>query len=129
VRLLLDTHAFLWMLQDPERLGASAAAALVDGDNELLLSIGSCWEMAIKHAAGRLTLPSPYLEFMETQLAKNRIGVLPISLGHLGRLGTLAKRDHRDPFDRLLAAQALADGLSVVSRDGAFDGYGVHRVW
>src|SRR5262245_26029988 len=98
------------MLQDPPRLGEAARAALQNGDNELLLGAGSCWELAIKHAAGRLSLPAPYLPFMESQLALNRISLLPVSLAHLGHLGSLPRRDHRDPFDRLLAAQALAEG-------------------
>lgn len=131
MRLLLDTHAFLWLLQDQPRLGGSARAAVVDGANELFLSIASCWEMAIKHTAGKLTLPAPFSVFMESQLMTNRICLLPISIAHLGRLGTFAKhpREHRDPFDRLLVAQALEEMMPVVSGDSALDEYGVQRVW
>ena len=131
MRLLLDTHAFLWMLHDPARLGQSAHAALTDGSNELLLSIGSCWEMSIKNAAGKLTLPAPFVEFIHAELKTNRIGLLPISLAHLGRLGTFPKhlREHRDPFDRLLVAQALEEKIPLASGDAVLDAYGVERIW
>src|SRR5579862_8981486 len=100
------------MLEDPPRLGPRARAAIVDGANDLLLSIGSCWEMAIKHAAGRLPMAAPFGAFVEAELRTNRIGLLPISIAHLDRLAALPKhpREHRDPFDRLLVSQALAEG-------------------
>ena len=131
MRLLLDTHAFLWILQDPTRLGDSARSALIDGANELLLSVGSCWEMSIKHAAGKLALPAPFVQFIEAELKANRIDLLPISIAHLGRMCTLPKhpRDHRDPFDRLLVAQALAESIALVSGDATLDAYGAQRVW
>jgi len=130
VRLLLDTHAFLWMLENPSRLSDSARAAIADGGNDLLLSIGSCWEMAIKHAAGRLSLPSSFAAFMESELRTNRIELLPITIAHLGRLHSMPKpREHRDPFDRLLAAQSLVEGVPVASGDGALEAYGISRIW
>jgi PIN domain nuclease of toxin-antitoxin system len=131
LRLLLDTHAFLWMIQDPARLSDTARAALSRGDNELMLSVASCWEMAIKHAAGRLQFPGPFAQFIESQSAANRIDLLPISMAHLDSLVALPKPggDHRDPFDRLLIAQALAERIPLVSGDGAMDAYGVARPW
>src|SRR5437016_8486371 len=112
------------MIGDPSRLGVRARAALADGENELFLGIGSCWEMAIKHAAARLTLPAPFTPFMERELAANRISLLPISIAHLGRLNALPKhpRGHKDPFDRLLVAQALAEQTALVSNDELLDG-------
>lgn len=131
MRLLLDTHTFLWLVQDEPRLGNAARAAIVDGANELLLSMASCWEMAIKHAAGKLALPSPLAVFIEAALKTDRIGLLAISVTHVGRLGSLPRhpQDHRDPFDRLLVAQALAEGVPLLSRDERLDVYGVKRIW
>lgn len=128
MRLLLDTHAFLWWVNDSPALSRRARTAIASERNECFLSHASCWEMAIKVANGKLTVPGETGRFIQEQLAVNRIRELPITLGHTVAAGALPFH-HRDPFDRLLAAQALEEGLSMVSIDAIFRKYGVKRVW
>ena len=128
MRLLLDTHAFLWWVNDSAELTRKARAAVSARDNDCYLSIASGWEMAIKVATGKLELPSDVEPFIERQLAANRIRQLPIELRHVARAGALPFH-HRDPFDRLLAAQAIDEELSMVSAGPIFRKYGVKRVW
>lgn len=128
MRLLLDTHAFLWWVNDSAQLTRRARAAISAQDHECFLSVASCWEMAIKVGTGKLELPAGVEPFVEQQLAANRIRQLPLELRHVARAGALPFH-HRDPFDRLLAAQALAEELSIVSADPVFRKYGVKRVW
>jgi PIN domain nuclease of toxin-antitoxin system len=120
VRLLLDTHALLWALGDPERLTEDARDAIRDGANEVLVSAASAWEIAIKKAAGRLDAPDDLSEALEA----SAFVPLPITLAHALRAGTLSPH-HRDPFDRMLVAQATIESLTVVTRDPAFEAYGV----
>lgn len=127
MRVLLDTHAFLWWAEDDRRLSTGARdgiAAATDG----WLSIASCWEMAIKVSRGRLTLPKRLEQFVPEQLGLNRFQLLPIDLNDVTRVTTLPFH-HRDPFDRMLVAQALNDELTIVSADPVFRKYGVKRVW
>ena len=126
--LLLDTHTFLWWTQDSSRLSRRARAAIGRPEEDCLVSIASCWEMAIKISLGRLTLPGSLDRFIAEQLAANGMRVLPLSLPHLAQVASLPFH-HRDPFDRLLAAQALVEDLSLVSTDPVFKRYGVTRVW
>lgn len=128
MRLLLDTHSFLWFIAGDPRLSAAARSAIEDESNELLLSIGGLWEMAIKVSLGKLSLGRPFEEIIPEQLDALGIGLLPIGMNHLVRLTDLPYH-HRDPFDRLIAAQALVDGLPVVGADAVFDDYGLHRIW
>jgi PIN domain nuclease of toxin-antitoxin system len=128
MRLLVDTHTFLWWIDDGSRLSARARAAIANRDNVCYLSLASVWEMAIKVSLGRLELPSSVDRFVSEQLAANQFEALPIDLRHAGEVARLPFH-HRDPFDRILAAQALTDGLSVVSADPVFRKYGVKRVW
>lgn len=129
MRLLLDTHTFLWAASDPAQLGDRARALILDPTNERLLSVASAWEMSIKHRTGKLRLePSPH-EFIAEQLARLQATVLPIELRHLVPVASLPLH-HRDPFDRLLIAQALVEGIPLLSRDPALDAYeGLVRVW
>ncbi len=127
MKLLLDTHAFLWFIDDNPRL-SPRAKALLESDADLLLSAGSLWEISIKVNVGKLTLAQPFDIFVPRQLADNDIEILPISLAHLGIVSTLPLH-HRDPFDRLLIAQARVEQLSIVSADTAFDAYSVARLW
>jgi PIN domain nuclease of toxin-antitoxin system len=127
MRLLLDTHTFLWFIDDSPRLSAYAKS-LLESDAELLLSTASLWEIAIKVSIGKLTLTRPFDVFIPEQLAFNSITELPINLKHLGVISSLAF-PHRDPFDRLLIAQAMTESLPVVSADAAFDLYSVKRLW
>jgi PIN domain nuclease of toxin-antitoxin system len=124
--VLLDTHAFLWWVTDDRRLTRRARHTI--GGTDCLLSVASCWEMAIKVSLGKLTVPGAVDRFVQQQLEVNGFNLLPIALEHTGRVAALPFH-HRDPFDRLLAAQALSEGLSLVTADPGFRRYGVTRVW
>ncbi len=128
MRLLLDTHAFLWWVADDRRLSRKARAAIASRDSACFLSMASVWEMAIKVGLDRLELPSSVDRFVSEQMAANAFEPLPIDLGHAGDVARLPFH-HRDPFDRLLVAQALGEGLTIVSADPVFAKYGVKRVW
>ncbi len=128
MRLLLDTHVFLWWVHDAPELSRKARAAIADARNEGLLSLASCWEIAIKLSIGKLTLPATIERFIPEQLAINGFQPLDIGFRHVARVASLAFH-HRDPFDRLLAAQAIEDDLVVVSADPVFRKYGVQRLW
>ena len=128
MNLLLDTQAFLWWVQDAPALSARARAAITNSENDCLLSLASCWEMAIKLSLGKLKLPTSIDRFVPEQLALNGFGQLPIDFNHVVRLARLPWH-HRDHFDRLLAAQALEEGVAVVSADQIFPRYGVKRIW
>ena len=127
MRLLLDTHAFLWFIDDNPRL-SSSAKTLLESDNDLLLSTVSLWEIAIKFSLGKLGLPEPFDPFVRQQLGVNAIDVLQVEVSHLGAVSTLPFH-HCDPFDRLLVAQATVEQLSIVSADAAFDKYSIGRLW
>jgi PIN domain nuclease of toxin-antitoxin system len=125
--LLIDTHALIWAVDDPSCLGTHAASALEDPGNELLFSAGSVWETSIKIGLGKLKLS--LREWMAQAISELRMTLLPITLEHADVQSRLPLYDHRDPFDRLLAAQAQVEGLSLVSADSAFDQYSVARIW
>jgi PIN domain nuclease of toxin-antitoxin system len=124
MRLLLDTHAFIWWVSEAPPLGQQARAAINDTTNEVLLSTASLWELTIKRSNGKLDFPVD----LETAVVDEGFRILPISYRHLGVLETLP-RLHRDPFDRMLVAQALADDLTLATRDARFDAYGVSILW
>ncbi len=128
MRLLLDTHTFLWWVNDSDALSRAARARIADVRNECFLSLASAWEMAIKVGSGKLELPAPVERFVEEQLAANSFRLLPIDLDHVAHVATLPFH-HRDPFDRLLAAQALKEQLTIVSADPVFRKYGAKRIW
>jgi PIN domain nuclease of toxin-antitoxin system len=127
-RLLLDTHVFLWWLADAPELSTPARRAIADVGNTCYLSLASCWEMAIKSSLGKLRLARPVERFVSEQLAANGFHLLNIELRHTALVETLPFH-HRDPFDRLLIAQALTEKLTMVSADSAFTTYGVNLVW
>jgi PIN domain nuclease of toxin-antitoxin system len=127
MKILLDTHTFLWFINDSSDL-SSNAADLLESDVDLLLSIASLWEIAIKVNLKKLTLPDDYEWFIPEQIKLNSIEVLPVSLEHLTIVVKLPLH-HRDPFDRLLIAQAIAEDVQVISADTKFDNYGVNRKW
>lgn len=116
------------MRHAPDRLGPAAREICVDTNNRLLLSLVSAWEMAIKLSIGKLTLPKPLRQILADAREHRGITPLPISEDHVLRVEQLPFH-HHDPFDRLLASQALEDGLILVSRDKAFDEYSVQRLW
>jgi PIN domain nuclease of toxin-antitoxin system len=124
--VLLDTHAFLWWTQDGPRLSSRARRAIARG--ECFLSIASCWEIAIKVSLGGLRFDRPLSRFFAEQLPATGVSLLPVQLRHVMRVSELPFH-HRDPFDRMLAAQAQEEGLRIVSCDSSFDAYGVERVW
>jgi PIN domain nuclease of toxin-antitoxin system len=128
MRLLLDTQAFLWWVFADPRLSRRAARVIGAEANECLVSLASVWELAIKVRGGKLRLTQPVAEFVPTELRTNGFGLLDIRFAHVALVEGMPLH-HRDPFDRLLAAQALSEHLAVVSIDRAFEPYGVERIW
>lgn len=128
MRVLLDTHALIWAQDDPSKLGAAAVTALTDPANELLLSAATFWEMGVKVAVGKLQLNPGFRLWIDRAVTDLGLTILPITLDHAERQVRLPLH-HRDPFDRLLAAQSLVEAVHFVSGDLAFDAYGVARIW
>jgi PIN domain nuclease of toxin-antitoxin system len=128
VKLLLDTHAFLWFALDDSRLSATGRREMIVPENNLLLSAASAWEIAIKISIGKYQISGDFEPFILEQLTKNSIDYLPIQLAELQHVATLPFH-HRDPFDRLLIAQSIAHGLPIISSDELFDAYPIQRVW
>lgn len=127
MKYLLDTHTFLWFVNDSQHLSLEAKN-LIESDVDLLLSVVSLWEIAIKASLGKLTLPGDYDKFIPQQLALNDVETLPITLPHLNVVATLPFH-HRDPFDRLLVAQAMVENIPIVSADSSLDAYSINRQW
>jgi len=128
VRVLLDTHALYWYIEGDSRLSTAACTLIRDASNEVLISPASYWEIAIKISLGKWQLNRPYADFIDIGLKQYGFLILPILPGHTARLVEMPFH-HKDPFDRLLAAQALAEGIPIASVDSAFDDYGVTRLW
>ena len=128
MRLLLDTHTFLWFILDDPQLSSTARNLIEDSAHEVEVSPASYWEIAIKIKLGKYALPQPYQQFMETQIAANDFRILPIEPRHTALL-TMMELHHKDPFDRLLVAQALAENVPIIGVDSQFDAYGVQRFW
>jgi len=128
MKVLLDTHTFLWWITDAAELSDPARAVLADGANEVYLSAASAWEIAIKAGRGRLTLADTPERFVTQQLAKNYFRGLPVQLAHALHVFQLPDH-HRDPFDRLLVAQSQLEGLPLVSADPEIKRYAVEVVW
>jgi PIN domain nuclease of toxin-antitoxin system len=118
----------LWFFWDDPQLSAKAKALIEDADNRKLVSIASCWEVAIKVGLGKLELGEPSSSFLPREIARNNFELLPISLAHATSVEGLILH-HHDPFDRLLVAQAKVESMSVVGTDDVFDSYGVSRLW
>ena len=128
MNILLDTHAFLWFVDDNPRLSQPARVLIESDESQPFLSAASLWEIAIKISLGKLSLNQEYETFIPHHLAWNGIGLLNISLEHTAAVTTLPFH-HRDPFDRLLVVQSKIESMTFVSADPAFDAYGVKRVW
>lgn len=126
--LLLDTHAFLWFCQDDPLLSTTAKALIEDASNRKLLSVASCWEIAIKAGLRKLKLGEPSAVYIPVALSRTGIELLPIKLAHATAVESLPPH-HRDPFDRLLVAQFTIEAIPVVSVDLSLDPYGVSRLW
>jgi PIN domain nuclease of toxin-antitoxin system len=128
MQLLLDTHALLWWLAGDDALSASAKSAIADERNDVFVSAASAWEIATKHRTGRLSGASAVAAGLEKAIADQGFVGLPISLRH-GQVAGALPGPHRDPFDRMLIAQAMLENLVLVSKERPFDVYGVGRLW
>ncbi|TRX00783.1 type II toxin-antitoxin system VapC family toxin [Candidatus Methylobacter oryzae] len=128
MKLLLDTHAFLWLNDDMARLSETVKALCSSGEHEFYLSTASPWEIQIKSQLGKLTLAIPIGELVSKNQLENNIQILPIELSHIGYLEKLPQH-HKDPFDRIIIAQAIIEDMMIVTVDHAFSNYSVQVVW
>ena len=128
MRLLIDSHTLIWAVDDPSRLAPRRPWLCRTPPNELLLSAATIWEIAIKVSLGKLTLSLSYRDWMNQAITALGLAILPVTVDYADNQVVLPWH-HRDPFDRLLIAQALTDGIAVVSADPQFDAYGITRVW
>ena len=128
MKILLDTHTFLWWDANPQKLSANVMEALSNPENSIFLSVVSAWEVQIKKQLGKLSLSIPLDEMIESQEQVNRMVVLPIELKHILALDNLPAH-HKDPFDRLLIAQAKTEQMTIASADPAFSQYDVKVIW
>src|SRR5262245_14946654 len=128
MKLLLDTHTFIWWDKDPSRLSRKAMDAIMAAEADLFCSIASVWEMQIKHARGKLTLGEDVRDCVERQMRANGMKLLSIASEHVWELGRLSQV-HGDPFDRMLVAQARSEGMKLVSSDATLKRYDVQTLW
>lgn len=128
MRILLDTHTFLWWSDDAPELSRTARDAISNKSNDCFFSVASCWELAIKSCIGKLRLALPVERFVKEQLTENDFKLLPIDFRHVTKVEKLPLH-HRDPFDRLLIAQAMLQGMEIVTIDPYFSKYEVPVVW
>ena len=128
MRLLLDTHAFLWWVINDTQLPQAARRAMADEENDVLISAASAWEIAIKYQQGKLPEAGPLVRDMSGAIARQDFAELTITVEDAARAGALPSL-HSDPFDRMLIAQALSRDLVLISNESLFDRYGVRRLW
>lgn len=128
MRVLLETHAFLWFVLGDLKLSSNARRHIEDPGNEKLISPSSYWEIAIKISLKKYTLSQPYEAFIQRGIADNGFIILPIEPKHTAALTTIPFH-HRDPFDRLIIAQAMVEQISVISGDAAFADYAISCIW
>jgi PIN domain nuclease of toxin-antitoxin system len=128
MKILLDTHCWLWMLVSPERFSDSSLAVIRDGGNTLLLSAASSWEIAVKHSLGKLPLPEPPSAYVPSRIRDTGVEPLFITHSHALRAGELAPH-HRDPFDRLLIAQSQVEAIPLLTADRQLDAYDAELIW
>ena len=128
MRLLLDTHTFLWWVTDDASLSKTARHLIADTANEVFVSAVNAWEIAIKFGLGRLQLPEPPERYVPDRIARNGFQPLPISVAHALRVGGLPQH-HRDPFDRLLVAQALEEDMPLLTADAMIRQYAARVLW
>jgi PIN domain nuclease of toxin-antitoxin system len=128
MKLILDTHTFIWWDSEPNHLSATALNLCTDPSNQLLLSLASLWEMQIKYQIGKLSLRLPLAEIIAHQQATNAMILLPITSEHIFALDGLPMA-HKDPFDRLLVAQAISEGAPLISADPIFASYPLQVLW
>ncbi|MEB3217992.1 MAG: type II toxin-antitoxin system VapC family toxin [Nostocales cyanobacterium 94392] len=128
MKLLLDTHTFIWFVIDSPQLSSNAKTLIEDEYNEKFFSIASIWEMAIKQSLGKLAFNLPLQTFVRQQMEQNSMALLNIEIDHVTTVATM-QLHHKDPFDRLLIAQAMVEQLPVIGVDSAFDAYSIQRIW
>lgn len=128
MRALLDAHAFIWWVLDMPNLSDTCRGIVSDGENEIVVSVASAYEIAYRAEQGRLTLPETPEAYVRDRLAANGFASMPIELGHALRAATLP-RIHGDPFDRMLVAQAQIEGLPILTADPAISRYDVETIW
>lgn len=128
MKVLLDTHAFLWLIGDLPNLSKKAKKIFTEKENEVLLSVASIWEMGIKVSLGKLEISQSFNKFIPLQLYQNGITQLDIQFRHISEVVNLPFH-HRDPFDRLIISQAIVEDIPIVSNDSHFDLYDVDRIW
>ena len=128
MRILLDTHTFLWYALDDASLSSTARQYILDAAYQKLISPASYWEIAIKVGVGKLQLTRPYEAFINEGIQGSGFDVLPVLVKHTNVVASLPFH-HRDPFDRLLVAQALAEDVPLLSNDAVLDQYGIRRIW
>ena len=128
MKVLVDTQAWLWMLAAPDRLSRSARRIVGRADNELYVSAASAWEIAIKWGLGKLTLPADPAEYVPSRMAQSGVIPLPIKHAHAVQVARLPAH-HRDPFDRLLIAQASLEGMVLLTGDHQLEPYDVRIEW
>lgn len=130
MKLLLDTHALLWYTLDDPKLSQQAEALILDTANEVYVSPATYWEMAIKISLGKLTVPQSFENFVDACAQQYGFELLPIAPSHTVTVSTLPfPKNHKDPFDRMLVAQAIVEQMPVISADAALDEYPVTRIW
>jgi PIN domain nuclease of toxin-antitoxin system len=128
VRLLLDTHTLIWWMESSPRLSEAAAIAIGAREDDIFVSAATAWEMATKYRLGKLQVNPQLMESFPSELAEVHFYELPVRVGH-GLLAGSLLGEHKDPFDRMLIAQALEEDMTLVSNEAAFDRFGVKRLW
>lgn len=128
MRLLLDTHALIWWMTNDSQLGPAARRAISDPATQVFVSAASAWEIATKYRLGKLPSMASVVHTLEVDVAKQGFDTLPIAFSHAQRAGLLAG-EHRDPFDRMLIAQALTEGMPLATDETLFEQFGVARIW
>ena len=128
MRLLLDTHAFLWYVLDDPQLSSAAKAVIENQEADVFVSPASCWEIAIKISLGKYSLTVPFETFWQQGIDQYAFELLPIEVRHVAALINLPFH-HRDPFDRLIVAQAMIERIPLISSDPVLDAYSIQRIW
>lgn len=128
MKLLLDTHVFIWWVSDPKQLSPAVLAAFCDPANEMIISIASIWELQVKTQLGKLTLGKPLPQVITEQSEEALFSILPVTLAHIFAIGGL-RLIHGDPFDRMLIAQSLSEQLTLVTKDQMMGQYGARVLW
>ena len=128
MKVLLDTHAFLWLITDDDRLSENARQTFLNTENSLFFSAASLWEICIKKSLGKLSLKDGWFQTIEEEMEINTIQWLPIEMTHCAE-ATELPFNHRDPFDRMLIAQAIAEGMKLLSGDSRLSVYAIELIW